>query len=122
MQNIEKKNLLPGVEIVGTDRAEDDVELLNEKSDEVDGDLEVAMEEEKNRVDVPEVCVSVERCVNVCWRGEEIRSLKEEDKKILKRLREVMLISEKTQLPLLRKVNVKELKETELVNSVIHNV
>ena len=48
MQNIEKKNLLPGVEIVGTDRAEDDVELLNEKSDEVDGDLEVAMEEEEN--------------------------------------------------------------------------
>ena len=123
MQNIEKKNLLPGVEIVGTDRAEDDVEPLNEKSDEVDGDLEVAIKEEKNRVDVPEVCVSVERCVNVCWRGEEIMSLKEEDKKILKRLREVMLISEKTQLPLLRKVNVKELKETvELVNSVIHNV
>ena len=123
MQNIEKKNLLPGVEIVGTDRAEDDVEPLHEKSDEVDGDLEVAIKEEKNRVDVPEVCVSVERCVNVCWRGEEIRSLKEEDKKILKRLREVMLISEKTQLPLLRKVNVKELKETvELVNSVIHNV
>ena len=122
MQNIEKKNLLPGVEIVGTDRTEDDVEPLNEKSDEVDGDLEVAIKEEKNRVDVPEVCVSVERCVNVCWQGEEIRSLKEEDKKILKRLREVMLISEKTQLPLLRKVNVKELKETELVNSVIHNV
>ena len=48
MQNIEKKNLLPGVEIVGTDWAEDDVELLNEKSDEVDGDLEVAMEEEEN--------------------------------------------------------------------------
>ena len=47
--------------------------------------------------------------------------MKEEDKKILKRLREV--ISEKTQLPLLRKVKVKELKETvELVNSVIHNV
>ena len=122
MQNIENKNLLPSVEIVGTDRGEDDVEALNEESDEVDGDLEVAIKEEKNRVDVPEVCVSVERCVNVCWQGEEIRSLKEEDKKILKRLREVMLISEKTQLPLLRKVNVKELKETELVNSVIHNV
>ena len=90
------------------------------KSDDVDGDLEVATEEEKNRVDVAEVCVSVERCV-VCWHGEKIRLLKEEDKKILKRLREV--ISEKTQLPLLRKVNVKELKKTiELVNSVIHNV
>ena len=93
------------------------------KSDDVDGDLEVAIEEEKNRVDVAEVCVSVERCVDVCWHGEKIRLLKEEDKKILKRLREVMLISEKTQLPLLRKVNVKELKKTiELVNSVIHNV
>ena len=58
--------------------------------------------------------VSVERCVDVCWRGEKIRLLKEE---------EVMLISKKTQLPLLRKVNVKELKETvELVNSVTHNV
>ena len=121
MQNIEKKNLLPGVEIVGTDRAEDDVEALNEESDNVDGDLAVAIEEEKDRVDVAEVCVSVERCVVVCWQGEEIRLLKEEDKKILKRLREV--IPEKTQLPLLRKVNVKELKETvELVNSVIHNV
>ena len=75
----------------------------------------------KNRADVAEVCVSVQRCVDVCWQGEEIRLLKEEDKKILKRLREV--ISEKTQLPLLRKVNVKELKDTvELVSSVIHNV
>ena len=121
VQNIEKKELLPGVEIVGTDRAEDDVEALNEESDEVDGDLEVAIEEEKNRADVAEVCVSVERCVDICWQGEEIRLLKEEDKKILKRLIEV--ISEKIQLPLLRKVNVKELKETvELVNSVIHNV
>ena len=34
-----------------------------------------------------------------------------------------MLIFEKSQLPSLRKVNAKELKETvELVNSVIHNV
>ena len=123
VQNIEKKELFPGVEIVGTDRAEDDVEALNEESDEVDGDLEVAIEEEKNRVDVAEVCVSVERCVDICWQGEKIRLLKEEDKKILKRLTEVMLISKKTQLPLLRKVNVKELEETvELVNSVIHNV
>ena len=47
VQNIEKKDLLSGVEIVGTDRAEDDVEALNEESDEVDGDLEVAIEEEK---------------------------------------------------------------------------
>ena len=121
MQNIEKNNLLPGVETVGTGRAEDDVEALNEESDDVDGDLEVAIEEEKNRADVAEVCVSVERCVDICWQGEEIRLLKEEDKKILKRLIEV--ISEKIQLPFLRKVNVKELKETvELVNSVIHNV
>ena len=112
---------MPGVEIVGTDRADHDVEALNEESDDVGGDLEVATEEEKNRVDVAEVCVSVERCVDVCWQGEEIRLLKEEDKKILKRLREV--ISEKTQLPLLTKVNVKELKETvELVSSVIHTV
>ena len=44
-------------------------------------------------------------------------------KKILERLIEVILISEKTQLPSLRKVNAKELKETvELVNRVIHNV
>ena len=41
------------------------------KSDDVDGDLEVAIEEEKNRVDVAEVCVSVERCVDVCWQGQK---------------------------------------------------
>ena len=53
----------------------------------------------------------------------EIRLLKDEEKKILRRLREVMLVSEKTQLPSLRKVNAKELKETvELVNTAIHNV
>ena len=96
---------------------------VGQKSDEVDGDLEVAIEEEQNiRIDVAEVCVSVERSV-VCWRGKEIRLLKDEEKKILRRLREAMLISEKTQLPSLRKVNAKELKETvELVNTVIHNV
>ena len=49
--------------------------------------------------------------------------MKDEEKKILRRLREVMLISEKNQLPSMRKVNKKELKETvELVNTVIHNV
>ena len=38
-------------------------------------------------------------------------------KKMLRRLREVMLIFEKAQLPSQRKVNAKELKETvELVN------
>ena len=42
---------------------------------------------------------------------------------ILKRLREVILISEKTQLSFLRKENAKERKETvELVNTVIHTV
>ena len=56
------------------------------KSGDIDGDLEVAIEEEKNRVDVAEVCVSVERCVDVCWQGEKIRLLKEEDKKILKKV------------------------------------
>ena len=45
-------------EIVGTGRAEDDVEALNEERDEVEGDLEVATEEEQNLVDVAEVCVS----------------------------------------------------------------
>ena len=128
VQNIEKKKLLSDVEIgeiVGAGRAEDDVEALNEEGDEVHGDLEVAIEEEQNiRIDVAEVCVSVERSVDVCWRrGKEIRLLKDEEKKILARLREVMLISEKTQLPSLRKVNAKELKETvELVNTVIHNM
>ena len=72
--------------------------------------------------DVAEVYVSSERCADVCWRGKEIRLLKDEEKKILKRLREVTLISEKTQLPSLRKVNVKELKQTvEFVKSVIDN-
>ena len=97
MQNIEKKTLLSYDEIgeiVGASRAEDDTEVLNEKSDEVDGNLEVAIEEEH----VSEI-VSVERCVDVCWRGKEIRLLKDEEKNILKRFSEVMLISEKTQLP-----------------------
>ena len=42
VQNIEKKRLLSDVEIgeiVGPGRAEDDVEALNEESDEVDSDL-----------------------------------------------------------------------------------
>ena len=127
VQNIEKKKLLSDVEIgeiVGAGRAEDDVEALNEESDEVYGDLDVATEEEQNlRIDVAEVFVSVERSVDFCWRGKEIRLFKEEEKKILRRLREVMLISEKNQLPSLRKVNAKVLKETvELVNTVTHNV
>ena len=125
MQNVEKKKLSSLVEIgeiVGAGRAEDDVEALNEESDEVDDDLEIATEEEQNRVDVAEVCVSVERIVDVCWRGKAIRFLKDEEK-ILKRLREVVLISEKTQLPSLTKANAKELKETlELVNSAIDNI
>ena len=102
------------------------VEASKEESDEVDGDLEVTIEEEQKHVDVPEIFVSVERCADVCWRRKEmkeIRILKDEEKKILKRLREVMLISEKTQLPSLRKVSANELKETvDLVNSVMHNV
>ena len=47
--------------------------------------IEVAIEEERNRVDVAEVCVSEERYVDVYWRGKEIRLLKDEVKKILKR-------------------------------------
>ena len=125
VQNIEKKKLLSDIEIgeiVGTGTKEHDVDALNEKNDEVDSDLEVATEEQ-NCVDVAEVCVSVENCVDVCWQGKEIRLLKDEEKKVLKKLREVTLISEKTRLPSLRKVNAKELKETvELVNSVIHNI
>ena len=115
VQNIETKKLLFYVEIgeiAGTGTTEDDVEALSEKSDEAGGDLEVAIEEEQNRVDVAEVCVSVERCVDVCWQGKEIRLLKDKEKKVLERFREVMLISEKIQLPSLRMVNAKELKET----------
>ena len=93
---------------MGAGRAED-VEALNDESDEVDGDLEVSIEEEQNCIDIAEVCVSVERSV-ACRRGKEIRLLQDEVKK-------------NTQLPSLRKVNTKELKETaELVNSVINNV
>ena len=96
---------------------------MNEENDEVDGGLEVANEEEQNCIDVAKVCVSVERSVDVFWRRKEIKLLKDEEKKILRRLGEVMLISEKTQLSSLRKVNVKQVKETvELINSVIDNV
>ena len=51
-------------------------------------------------------------CVDVCWRGKETRLLKDEEKRTLKRIREVMLISEGIQLPSLRRANVKELRET----------
>ena len=71
VQNIEKKILLSDVEtaeIVGAGSAENDVEALNEESDEVDDGLEVATEEEQNIcIDVAEVCVPVERSVDVCW-------------------------------------------------------
>ena len=82
----------------GKGRAEDNAEVLNEESDEGDGDLEVAIEEQQNCIDVTEVCVSVERCVDVRWQGKEPRLWKDEEEKILKKLREAMLISEKTQL------------------------
>ena len=49
------------------DDVESDVEELNEESDEVDGDLVVAIEEEQNSVDVAVVCVPIERCIDVCW-------------------------------------------------------
>ena len=110
VQNIEKKKFLSDVkigQIAWAGRAEDDVEALNEESDKVDGDLEVANEEEQNRVDVAEGCVSVERCGDVYWPENKISLLKGEEKKVLKRLREVMLIFEKTQLPSLRKINAK---------------
>ena len=60
VQNIEEKKLLSDVEIRkirGEGKAEDNVEALNEESDEVDGDLEVAIKEEQDHVDVAEVCV-----------------------------------------------------------------
>ena len=60
-RNIEKKKLLEWERTRG--RAEYDAEALNEQSDEVDGYLEVAIEEERNSVDVTLVSGSVERCV-----------------------------------------------------------
>ena len=68
VQDIEKKKLLSDGEIgeiVEAGRAEDDVKALNEESDEVDRDLEVAIEEEQNSIDLTEVCVSIERCLLV---------------------------------------------------------
>ena len=56
---------------MGTGRAKDDAEALSEKSDEVYGDLEVAIEEERNCVNVAEVCLSLEKCVDICWRGKK---------------------------------------------------
>ena len=53
MQNTEKKRLLSNVEIgktAGAGRADDDVEVLNEESDEVDGDLELAIQDEQNYI------------------------------------------------------------------------
>ena len=57
VQNIENTKLLSDAEIgeiVGAGKAEDDLEALNEESDEVDVNLEGAIEEEQNRVDVAE--------------------------------------------------------------------
>ena len=51
MQNTEKKRLLSNVEIgktAGAGRADDDVEVLN--GDEVDGDLELAIQDEQNYI------------------------------------------------------------------------
>ena len=48
MRNIEKKRFLSNVEIgqiLGTGRAENNVETFNEEGDEVDGNLEVEIEE-----------------------------------------------------------------------------
>ena len=50
--------MLSDVQIGEIVEAEDDVEALNEEGDEVDGDLEVAIEEEQNiSIDVTEFCV-----------------------------------------------------------------
>ena len=121
VQNTEKKKFLSDVqigEIIGACRVEIDAEALNEENDETDGDLEVAIEEEQNRIDIAEVCVSVEQCVDVCSHKTEIRFLKNEEKKILKRLREMMLISEKTQLQSLRKIHAKELRKQQNLSLV----
>lgn len=75
MKNIEEKKLLSDVvigEIVEAGKAEVDGEALNEESDEVDGDLKVVTEEEENRIDVAENCVSIKSSVDVCWKGKEM--------------------------------------------------
>ena len=61
-------------------RRADDAEALNEESDETDGDLEVATEEQQNRPDVVGFCVSVERCLDVCWQRKKICLLKDGEK------------------------------------------
>ena len=61
-------------QILEAHRTEDDVVAFNEESNEVDCDLEVAIEEEQIiRIYAAEVCVSVERSLDICWRGKEIR-------------------------------------------------
>ena len=93
VQNIEKEKQLSDDEIgetVERGTKEDDIEVLNKMRNEVDSDLEVAIEEQKNRVDVGEVYMSLAICDDVCWQAKKIK-----EKKILKRLRKVMLISEK---------------------------
>ena len=40
---------------------------MNEESAEVVGDLELVIEEKQTRIDVADVCVSEERCVEVCY-------------------------------------------------------
>ena len=59
--NNERKKLLSEVkirEIVGEGGAENCMKSLNEDSDEVDVELKVAIEGEKSRIDLAEICVS----------------------------------------------------------------
>ena len=69
------------------------------------------------------VRVAVDRSVDVSCRDNDVRLLTEEEKQTVQRLRELMTVSEKTQLTSLKKVKAKELKDVvEHVNGVIHNV
>lgn len=67
--------------------------------------------------------VEVERCIDVYCRGKEVRLLTEEEKATLARIKVVMGLNERSELPSLKKVNQKVLKqEVETINAIIHNI
>ena len=67
--------------------------------------------------------VKVERCMDVVVDEKGVRPLTTEEQKVLRRVRELTLSNEKPDLPSLKKVNRKVLKqEVEMVNGIIHNI
>ena len=81
--------------------------------------IQVGMEKEPA---LRQVTVVVNR-IDVCEQNGCVALLRQEEKDALQRLREIMLMERRDQLPLLKKVNNKQLKkEVDLINRILGNV